>query len=91
MISRLLSHLLPTSRRAVKLVCAQDILRSKVGTDDNYLISLVEQELCARAHSFIGSKYSTWTDTVRGLRGNRQLSKTSKDFLFEELWVLGVK
>ena len=79
------------SKRSVKIVCAQDALRSQVGADNNYIVSIVEQELCARAHSFIGSKYSTWTDTVRGLRGNRQLSKTSKDLLFEELWVLGVK
>ena len=54
----------------------------------------IEQELCARAHTFIGSKYSTWTDTVRGLRIHAQTNRGERpnsNWLFEELYMLGVK
>jgi len=103
---RLMRIGLMLSRRDVRLVCAKDMLRSRVvrefaidgtsATADvqaNYFLSLVEQELCMRAHSFIGSKYSTWTDTVRGERqaaaSNAKMS--AQQWLFEELWALGVR
>lgn len=59
----------------------------------NYYVSLVEQELCLRAHSFIGSKYSTWTDTVRGERQAAAIAAKAgaEQWLFEELWALGVR
>ena len=80
------------SRRSVRLVCPQKLLQERLG-NDNYMISLVEQEMCARAHSFIGSKYSTWTDTVKGLRAYRhgEQSGGPENFLFEELYSLGVR
>lgn len=59
----------------------------------NYYVSLVEQELCLRAHSFVGSKYSTWTDTVRGERqaAAATAKASAQQWLFEELWALGVR
>ena len=54
----------------------------------------IEQELCARAHTFIGSKYSTWTDTVSGLRIHEERpgnQRPGNNWLFEELYQLGVK
>ena len=54
----------------------------------------IEQELCARAHSFIGSKYSTWTDTVSGMRIHEERpgnQRPGNNWLFEELYQLGVK
>ena len=55
---------------------------------DNYFVSIVEQELCVRSHAFVGSKYSTWTDTVKG---KRSYLKNENNFQFEELWALGIK
>ena len=59
------------------------------------LLSLfIEQELCARAHTFIGSKYSTWTDTVSGMRIHEERpgnQRPGNNWLFEELYQLGVK
>lgn len=80
------------SRRSVRLICPQQLLQERFG-NDNYMISLVEQELCARATVFIGSKYSTWTDTVKGLRAYRhaESSHGPENFLFEELYALGIK
>jgi len=72
----------------VKLVCAQEQLR-QFTSDDNFVASLLEQEICAKARSFVGSKYSTWTDTVRGLRAHA--GKRAWTFSFEELWALGVR
>jgi len=43
-----------------------------------------------QAHTFVGSKYSTWTDTVRGMRLAAG-KPASAHHLFEELWALGVK
>lgn len=91
---RLIRISLMLSKRAVKTVCAQDLLRQEMGTADNYFVSVVEQELCARAHTFVGSKYSTWTDTVRGLRIHAQTNRGERpgnNWLFEELYLLGVK
>ena len=54
----------------------------------------IEQELCARAHTFIGSKYSTWTDTVSGMRIHEERpgnQRPGNNWLFEELYQLGVK
>ena len=69
-------------------------MRQEMGTDGNYFLSVVEQELCARAHTFVGSKYSTWTDTVRGLRIHAQTNRGERpnnNWLFEALYLLGVK
>ena len=75
------------SRRDIRLICPGPMLQARIGMD-NYFISLVEQELAARATAFIGSKYSTWTDTVKGLRAHAQ---RPNNFLFEDLWMLGVQ
>lgn len=61
--------------RAVRLVCEQSHLR-ELTANDNFVASLVEQELCARALAFVGSRYSTWTDTVRGMRLHAKRSAT---------------
>ena len=74
--------------RRVELVCAQDQLRARAG-GDNFLASLIEQEICARAEGFVGSKYSTWTDTVKGLRAQASATRHAT-FTFEELWAEGV-
>ena len=55
------------SQRNVRVLCAQKLLHDTVG-NDNFVSSLVEQEIASRAAAFVGSKYSTWTDTVLGLR-----------------------
>jgi len=86
---RLMRIALMLSRRDIRLLCAKDMVREHLGDSEGYFVSLVEQELCARAHAFVGSKYSTWTDTVWGLR--LHASKTSNNWMFEELWALGVK
>eukprot|EP00966_Prymnesium_polylepis_P227151 5255922-Prymnesium_polylepis.1 len=80
------------SRRSVRLVCPQQLLQERLG-HDKYMISLVEQEMCARANAFIGSKYSTWTDTVKGLRAYRHGDTPGgpENFVFEELYALGVR
>ena len=70
-----------------QLICAQELLKEKLG-EDNYFVSIVEQELCVRSHAFVGSKYSTWTDTVKG---KRSYLKNENNFQFEELWALGIK
>ena len=74
-------------QRKVELVCAQKLLLQSAGQDD-FLASLIEQEICARARGFVGSKYSTWTDTVRGLRARARRRST---FTFEELWSQGIR
>lgn len=81
-------------QRAVRTVCAQEQARQELGSDDNYFLSVIEQELCARAHTFIGSKYSTWTDTVSGMRIHEERpgnQRPGNNWLFEELYQLGVK
>jgi hypothetical protein len=75
------------AQRSVRLVCAQQQLQQHAA-GDTFVASLVEQQLCARATGFIGSKYSTWTDTVRGLRTPQQRADT---FSFEELWASGIR
>ncbi|KOO35597.1 hypothetical protein Ctob_007276 [Chrysochromulina tobinii] len=55
---------------------------------DHFVASLVEQEMCARAHAFVGSKYSTWTDTVLGIRSHAKRTDSSS---FEDLWASGVR
>jgi len=89
---RLIRIALMLSRRSVRLVCPQQLLQERLG-HDNYMISLVEQEMCARANAFIGSKYSTWTDTVKGLRAYRHGDTPGgpENFVFEELYALGVR
>ena len=74
--------------RGVEIVCAQEQLWQRTGLD-NFIASLVEQEVCARAYGFVGSRYSTWTDTVNGLRA--QPSARRATFSFEELWARGVR
>mgnify|MGYP006144550383 CR=1 FL=1 len=75
------------AKRRVQLICEQgQLLHFSDG--DNFVASLVEQELCAGAHAFIGSKYSTWTDTVRGVRAREGRSATT--FSFEDLWASGI-
>ena len=69
------------------LVCTQQVLRERVSSD-NFVASLVEQEVCARAKGFVGSKYSTWTDTVKGFRQHAAMEHT---YSFEELWAEGVR
>ena len=69
------------------LVCDQTSLLEHCA-QDNFVASLVEQEVCSRAAAFIGSKYSTWTDTVKGLRTHAKKSDTSS---FEELWASGIR
>ena len=81
-------------QRAVRTVCAQELTRQELGSDDNYFLSVIEQELCARAHTFIGSNYSTWTDTVSGMRLHNERPGNKwpgNNWLFEELYQLGVK
>ena len=59
--------------------------------DLRLLSRFIEQELCARAHTFIGSKYSTWTDTVSGMRIHEERSgnqRPGNNWLFEELYQL---
>ena len=72
-----------------------DALHWHTLTFDLRLLSrFIEQELCARAHTFIGSKYSTWTDTVSGMRIHEERSgnqRPGNNWLFEELYQLGVK
>lgn len=101
---RLSRMALMLSRRAVRTVCAKEVLQEALTAEghapdgaapaaevqSNYFASLVEQELSLRAHTFIGSKYSTWTDTVRGLRLAAG-KPAAAHHLFEELWALGVK
>uniref|UniRef100_A0A7S4HFR1 Uncharacterized protein n=1 Tax=Prymnesium polylepis TaxID=72548 RepID=A0A7S4HFR1_9EUKA len=89
---RLIRIALMLSRRSVRLVCPQQLLQERLG-HDKYMISLVEQEMCARANAFIGSKYSTWTDTVKGLRAYRHGDTPGgpENFVFEELYALGVR
>ena len=70
----------------VAMLCDQKQLLQRTG-HDNFFASLVEQELCARAKGFVGSKYSTWTDTVRGMRSH---SGRAASLSFEELWVKGL-
>lgn len=76
--------------RSITLICPQQLLQERLG-NDNYMISIVEQELCARASVFIGSKYSTWTDTVKGLRAYRKGDENPENFLFEEMYASGIK
>ena len=79
-------------RSGARLACDQVALLERV-THDNFVASLIEQELCARALAFVGSKYSTWTDTVRGMRADRCATASSSDsltFSFEELWSEGL-
>jgi hypothetical protein len=71
----------------VRLVCAQPRLLELVA-HDHFVASLVEQEMCARAHAFVGSKYSTWTDTVLGIRSHAKRTDSSS---FEDLWASGVR
>lgn len=71
----------------VQLVCAQQELSSRVASD-NFVASLVEQDICVRAHTFVGSKYSTWTDTVLGFRAH---ASERPAYTFEELWAKGVR
>ena len=73
----------------IELVCAQEELRRFSGRD-NFVASLVEQEVCSNAFGFVGSRYSTWTDTVKGvrLRAERPEGTTLS---FEELWAEGVR
>ena len=85
--TRLVRIGLMLARRNVQLICAQELLKEKLG-EDNYFVSIVEQELCVRSHAFVGSKYSTWTDTVKG---KRSYLKNENNFQFEELWALGIK
>ena len=75
------------AQRSLRLVCEQQLLLEH-SVSDPFIASLVEQELCVRALAFIGSKYSTWTDTVRGLRGQLQRTDT---YSFEELWASGIR
>ena len=70
----------------VLLVCAQARLL-ELAAHDQFVASLVEQEMCSRAQAFVGSKYSTWTDTVNGVRAHAKRSDTSS---FEDLWAMGV-
>ena len=76
------------TQRSVRTVCAQDALGALVRSD-NFVASLIEQELCARAAAFVGSKYSTWTDTVRGARSYDD--RAEMDRTFEDLWALGIR
>ena len=74
--------------KGVGRALAQERLRARTG-GDNFVASLVEQEICARAHGFVGSRYSTWTDTVRGQRGHA--GRRENTFTFEDLWVQGIR
>jgi len=86
---RLMRIALMLSRRNIRLLCAKDLLREHSGDTENYFVSLAEQEICYRAHAFMGSKYSTWTDTVWGTRMHND--KSSANWMFEELWALGIR
>ena len=70
------------------LVCNQTLLLKRV-SHDNFLASLIEQELCARALAFVGSKFSTWTDTVRGMRASRNGMRLT--YSFEDMWSQGIR
>jgi len=86
---RLMRIALMLSRRSIRLLCAKDMIRDRLPEQDNYFVSLVEQELCQRGSAFMGSKYSTWTDTVWGARVHND--KSSSNWVFEELWALGIR
>ena len=73
--------------RGVRLVCDQRQLLEHAG-GDSFVASLLEQELCARAHAFLGSKYSTWTDTVLGARAH---GRRLESYSFEDLWAAGIR
>ena len=73
-------------RAHARLVCSQPALLQRA-SHDNFVASLIEQELCARASGFVGSKYSTWTDTVRGMRSQR--GRSAQTSSFEDLWSQG--
>ena len=75
------------AQRSVRLVCAQQTLLHHAAAD-MFVASLVEQELCVRAAGFIGSKYSTWTDTVKGMRSQQERADS---YSFEELWASGIR
>ena len=51
--TRLVRIGLMLARRNVQLICAQELLDAKLG-EDNYFVSIVEQELCVRSHAFVG-------------------------------------
>ena len=87
--TRLVRIGLMLARRNVQLICAQELLKEKLG-EDNYFVSIVEQELCVRSHAFVGSKYSTWTDTVKGVRSRAERPEGTT-LSFEELWAEGVR
>lgn len=69
------------------LTCAQQVLRDRLASD-NFVASLVEQEICIQANGFVGSKYSTWTDTVLG---SRLYASKLHAYTFEDLWVQGIR
>ena len=75
-------------RSGARLVCNQKALLERVA-HDNFVASLIEQELCARAAGFVGSKFSTWTDTVKGMRASRGSRELT--FSFEEMWSQGLR
>ncbi|XP_070557879.1 uncharacterized protein [Ptychodera flava] len=79
----LVSHL---EKATVNVFTANDVL-SQVGRgsgalyEDNYILSLVEQELAARSELFIGSSGSSWTCFVRR---ERQLTPEKKSVFISE-------
>ena len=73
--------------KGVHLWCEQSRLAELTG-HDHFVASLVEQEVCARAQAFVGSKYSTWTDTVNGMRSH---AKRGDTFSFEDLFASGIR
>jgi hypothetical protein len=84
--SRVVSMTLALRAQQVTLVCAQAEVLAQV-SNDHFMASLVEQEVCTNADGFVGSKYSTWTDTVRGRRAHVRPMAT---YSFEGLWADGI-
>ena len=60
---------------------------ASVGEQDNYMASLIEQELCERAAAFVGTADSTWTSLVAHQRFARgENCSTSFEQLLSRHW-----
>jgi hypothetical protein len=99
---RVLVAAVTLAREGVRLVCNKEALARQLPDDVEslgraYYISLLEQQLCERSDAFIGSRYSTWTDTVIGMRAaapsklRKGRARGVTTVTFEDMWATGIR
>lgn len=80
-------ELIDALRAQLPLKTADDFVALREISDDNYRLSLVEQELARRAGGFIGTELSTWSEMI--LHVILSFSSPFLNIEFDLEWMIG--